>query len=185
MGPLGIGLLYIAPGVEEELLPLRQGGTGTRSEVDQQPDSLPDKYESGTHNVPGIIGLSAGIAHVNKIGLAALRRHLHALTERMLGAFRELDGVHVLGPADAARQLGVVSITIKGFDPQEAAAMLDSAYGIQARPGIHCAPRMHEALGTLKSGGTLRFSFSAHTTESDIDAAIRAVTELAGSAMTG
>jgi cysteine desulfurase family protein len=183
MGPLGVGLLYVAPGVEKQLLPLRQGGTGTRSDDDRQPESLPDKYESGTHNIPGILGLSAGIAHVNKIGLATLRRHFRDLTAQMLVGMGEVEGVRILGPGDADRQLGVVSIVIKGFDPQEAAAMLDSAYGIQARPGIHCAPRMHEALGTLKAGGTLRFSFSSQTTEAEVDQAIQAVAELAGSAM--
>lgn len=183
LGPLGSGVLYLAPGVEEQLLPHRQGGTGTRSEDDHQPQTLPDKYESGTHNVPGILGLSAGIAHLQKTGLAAIRRQLRQLTEQLLIGLKEIPGVHLYGPSDADRQLGVVSMAIKGYDPHEAAATLDSAYGIQARPGIQCAPRMHEALGTLKSGGTLRLSLSASTTDGDIASALRAVADIAASAM--
>jgi cysteine desulfurase family protein len=182
-GALGIGFLYVAPGIEEQLLPLRHGGTGTRSEDDHQPDSLPDKYESGTHNVPGILGMSAGIAYVQKLGLPAIRRKLKSLTEQLVAGLREIRGVRMYGPRDGDRQLGVVSITIDGFDPHEAAATLDSAYGIQARPGIHCAPRMHEALGTQKGGGTLRFSVSPLTSETDVEAAIRAVGDIASAAI--
>lgn len=182
LSTMGIGLLYVAPGIEEQLVPLRQGGTGTRSEDDRQPTSLPDRYESGTHNVPAIIGLAAGTTHVQKTGLAAIRKHIRSLTERFLAGLQEIAGVTVFGPRDAIHQLGVVSITIQGYDPHEAAALLDASYHIQARPGVQCAPRMHEALGTLKSGGTLRFSVSLSTTEAEVDAAIRAVGEIAGSA---
>jgi cysteine desulfurase family protein len=182
LGPLGVGVLYVAPGIEDQLQPLRQGGTGTRSNDDHQPDSLPDKYESGTHNVAGILGLSAGVVHLQKTGLTVVRSQMKSLTERLMGGLSEVGGVKLFGPADAERQLGVVSITIKGFDPHEAAATLDSAYGIQARPGIQCAPLMHEALGTLKSGGTLRFSISPFTTDDEVDAAIHAVTEIASAA---
>ncbi len=183
LGPLGSGVLYLAPGIEEQLQTLRQGGTGTRSEDDQQPQTMPDKYESGTLNVPGILGLSAGIVHLQKSGLSAIRKQLRSLTERLLHGLNDIGGVKLYGPCDADRQLGVVSLTIKGFDPHEAAATLDSAYGIQARPGIQCAPKMHEALGTLKSGGTLRLSLSASTTEDDIEAALRGVGEIAASAI--
>lgn len=183
LGPLGVGLLYVASGLEDQLLPLRQGGTGTRSEDDRQPTSLPDRYESGTHNVPGIIGFAAGTAHVQKLGLAAARKHIHILTGRLLGGLAEAPGVTIYGPRDPDRQLGVVSITIKGYDPHEAATTLDAAYRIQTRPGIQCAPRMHQALGTLKSGGTLRFSLSLFTTEEEVEAAIAAVDEVARSAM--
>lgn len=183
LGPLGIGFLYLANGLEVDVAPLRQGGTGTRSEDDQQPDSMPDRYESGTHNVPGILGLGAGIAHVQKAGISTIRKHLQALTARMLEGFADLPGVTIHGPNNAEQQLGVVCITLKDFDPHEAASALDAAYGIQARPGIQCAPRMHAALGTLKSGGTLRFSFSHANTREEIDAAIRAVGEVAVSAL--
>ncbi|HTN77411.1 MAG TPA: aminotransferase class V-fold PLP-dependent enzyme [Pirellulaceae bacterium] len=183
LGPLGVGLLYVANPLEEMLEPLRQGGTGTHSIDDRQPELLPDKYESGTHNVPGIVGLSAGVAHLQKTGLAAIRRSQRGLTERLLNGLREIAGVRVYGPGDADRQLGVVSLAIQGFDPHEAAAALDSAYHIQTRPGLQCAPRMHEALGTQKSGGTLRISLGSFTTEGEIDAAVRAIGEIAASAV--
>lgn len=183
LGPLGIGFLYVGPEVDGKLRPLRQGGTGTRSEVSEQPESLPDRYESGTHNVPAIVGLAAGVAQVQKLGLSAARKHFGALTERMLAGLKQIRGVSIHGPSDAARQLGVFSISIEGYDAHEAATTLDAAYRIQARPGIHCAPRMHESLGTLRRGGTLRFSFSLGTTEEQVDAAVRAVAEVASSAI--
>jgi cysteine desulfurase family protein len=183
LGPLGIGMLYIAPGIEERLLPLRQGGTGTRSEEARQPESLPDRYESGTHNVPGILGLAAGVEHVQKTGLTAIRNHVQSLTTQLLSGLSDIDGVTIHGPNDPDKQLGVVSITLRGYDPHEAAATLDAAYRIQVRPGIQCAPLMHRSLGTLTSGGTLRFSVSLFNTADDIDAAIRAVQEIAASAM--
>lgn len=183
LGPMGIGALYIAPEREADLLPLRQGGTGTRSEDDRQPESMPDRYESGTHNVPGILGLSAGLAHIQKFGTAAVRKHMHWLTGRLLDGLATVAGVTIFGPRNPDQQLGVVSITIKGYDPHEAATTLDATYRIQTRPGIQCAPRMHEALGTLKSGGTLRFSVSLFNTEADVDAAIKAIDEVARSAI--
>lgn len=183
LGPLGIGVLLMAAGLDQQLAPLCFGGTGTRSEDDHQPASLPDRYESGTHNVPGILGLGAGVTYIQKTGLASVRKHVHALTTQLLAGLSEIPGVTIYGPRHADRQLGVVSMTIKGYDPHEAATTLDAAYGIQARPGIQCAPRMHEALGTLRSGGTLRFSLSLMNSPEQIDAAIRAVAEVATSAI--
>jgi cysteine desulfurase family protein len=182
LGPLGIGVLYVGPGVEAELASFRQGGTGTKSEDDHQPESLPDRYESGTHNVPGIVGLAAGAQYVQKTGLAAIRKHLRGLTELLLSGLREIKGVTIFGPGDAEQQLGVVSIAVKGFDPHEAAAALDGAYHVQARPGIQCAPQMHAALGTLKTGGTLRLSVGLLNKEAEVEAAVQALAELARSA---
>lgn len=182
LGPLGIGVLYIAPGLEAELTPFRQGGTGTKSENDQQPESMPDRYESGTHNVPAIVGLAAGAQFVQKNGPGAIRKHLRGLTEQLLAGLREIKGVTLYGPGDPDQQLGVISLTVRGFDPHEAAATLDGTFHVQARPGIQCAPRMHETLGTLKTGGTLRLSVGLLNTETEVEAAIRALGELAGSA---
>ncbi len=183
LGPLGTGLLYVAPGVEERLAAVRQGGTGTQSDEDRQPDSLPDKYEAGNHNVPGIIGLGAGLAFVRDRGLDRIRAHDRELTTRLIAGLSEIAGVKIYGPRNSDRQSGVVSITIEGYDPQEAAGMLDTAYSIQARPGLHCAPLMHRALGTVSIGGTLRFSLGVFTTQEEIDAAIRGVAELASAAV--
>ncbi len=183
LGPLGTGVLCVAPGVENGLLPSRQGGTGTASENDWQPESLPDKYESGNHNVPGIVGLNAGATYLLERGIADIRQHEQGLTARMLDGFAAIDGVKVQGPRNVDQQLGVVSLTIDGYDPQEVATMLDSAYSIQVRSGFHCAPSIHKALGTDKLGGTIRFSVGPFNTAAQIDKAIEAVAEVAASAI--
>jgi cysteine desulfurase family protein len=178
LGPLGTGVLYVAQGMEGRLLPLRQGGTGTRSDEDVQPESLPDKYESGNLNVPGIVGLEAGVSHVLEAGTERMGRESGTLTERLLGGIRGLKAVQVYGPTGNGPRVGVVSLNVEGFDPQELAALLDAQWSIQSRAGIHCAPRMHGALGTLPRG-TLRLSIGHFTTLEQIDAAIAALAELA------
>jgi selenocysteine lyase/cysteine desulfurase len=179
LGPLGTGVLYVAPGVEQRLESVRQGGTGTVSDQDRQPGSLPDKYESGNLNVAGLVGLGAGAAYVAERGIDDLRQHDVQLTERLLAGLDAIDGVTIYGPRQASERVGVVSVTLKGYDPQEAAALLDSNWSIQVRSGIHCAPRMHRALGTSDLGGTLRMSIGPFTTEADIDAALSALSEMA------
>lgn len=181
LGPLGGGLLYLAPGVERQLEPLRQGGTGTQSLDDRQPPMLPDKYESGNLVVPAIVGLGAGVAYLRKRGPDDVRRHELKLTERLLDGLRGTAGVTVYGPP-AVQRVGVVTITVAGYDPHELAALLDSAYAIQARAGAHCAPLLHAALGTIEKGGALRFSLGPFTTEDDITTTLKAVAELAAHA---
>src|SRR5207253_8185086 len=155
LGPLGTGVLYIAPGVEGEFPPTRQGGTGTRSDEDRQPDTLPDRYESGNLNVPGIAGLEAGVTHLQQLGEPHVLAHSRALVQRLLAGLTGLPGLRLFGPSSGADRVGVVSLNIAGFDPQELAAVLDAQWQIQTRAGLHCAPRMHFALGTIPSG-TLR-----------------------------
>jgi cysteine desulfurase family protein len=179
LGPLGAGFLYIAPGVEQHLSPVRQGGTGTQSENDMQPDSLPDRYESGNHNVPGIVGLGAGLAFVRQQGIDALRRHELSLTEQLLAGLRDLPGVTVYGPSDPAHRVGVVGVTVAGWEPQDLATALDTACRVQVRAGFQCAPLLHRALGTAPRGGTVRFSLGAFNTQQHIEAAVQALTELA------
>src|SRR5262245_38291069 len=178
MGPLGTGLLYVAPGVEVDLVPQRQGGTGTRSDEDQQPGTLPDKYESGNLNVPGIVGLEAGVSHVLATGVTGTQRQLSELTARLLAGLRKLSGVTLYGPEAGAKRVAVISLNTSGYDPQELAALLDANWSIQSRAGLHCAPRMHSALGTLPAG-TLRLSLGHFTTDADVDAAIAALSEVA------
>ncbi|MHB8953691.1 MAG: aminotransferase class V-fold PLP-dependent enzyme [Pirellulaceae bacterium] len=181
LGPSGLGILYVAPGCEQHLLPLRQGGTGTQSDEDRQPDALPDKYEPGNLNVPAVVGLCEAIAYLEQFGLDEVRRHAQRLTARMLEGFAEVGGVTVYGPQDATRQLGVVSISVAGVDPRVVAALLDSTHRIQVRAGIQCAPLMHQALGTTELGGTVRFSMSVFTTQQEVDAAVEAVAAIARS----
>lgn len=183
LAPLGTGVLYLKPGVEGEVWPLRMGGTGTRSEDDHQPEALPERYESGNHNVPGLVGLAAATDFLKQRGIEELRRHELELSDRLWQGLSEIDGVTLYGPAAAEERVGVVSMNIAGFNPQEVAAMLDTTCRIQVRAGLHCAPRMHEALGTLDGGGTVRFSLGPFNTSEQIDAAVQAVGELANAGM--
>jgi cysteine desulfurase/selenocysteine lyase len=181
LGPLGCGFLYVAPGVERQLHPVRQGGTGSLSVDDQQPLGLPDRYEAGNHNVPGILGMGAGAAYVQEHTVAAIQRHDQQLLERLIAGLREIPGVTIHGPTEARERVGVVSISVAGFSPQELAATLDAACSIQVRAGLHCAPMLHRALGTLDHGGTVRFSLGVFTTPEEIDETVRAIAELSAS----
>ncbi len=151
--------------MERELQPLRCGGTGTQSEEDRQPDQLPDKYEPGNHNLPGLAGLAAATDFLRQETIGEIHAHHERLTARLLEGLREVPGITVHGPRSTANRTSVVSITVEGYDPQELSAMLDASQRIQCRAGLHCAPRMHEALGTTAGGGTLRLSPGYSTTE--------------------
>ena len=179
LGPLGTGILYVRPGVEEHLSSFRQGGTGTHSEKDVQPETLPDKYESGNHNAPGLVGLEAGAAWLLERGVAALHDHEQALVRRLIDGLSETRGVRVFGPDSAKKCVGVVSLAIDGIDPQDAANILDDSFDIQTRAGLHCAPGAHRAIGTFDRGGTVRFSVGPFTTDDHISAAISAVRQIA------
>jgi cysteine desulfurase family protein len=182
LGPLGTGLLYIRPGLERELTPLRWGGTGTQSDEDRQPETLPDKYEPGNHNLPGLAGLAAATEFLRRETIDAIHARHAKLTQRLLEALSDLGGVTVHGPPASENRTSVVSITVDGYDPQELAAVLESSYRIQCRAGLHCAPRMHEALGTTAGGGTIRLSAGFATTAEELDIVVGALQEV--SAMT-
>lgn len=182
LGPLGTGVLYIRPGVEESLRSFRQGGTGTRSEDDRQPRSLPDKYESGNHNAPGLVGLEAGVAWLLERGVEAIAAHERALTQRLWRGLADLPGVRLFGETADGPRVGVVSLTIAGFDVQDVGAILDQSFGVQVRAGLHCAPGVHRAIGTFAAGGTVRLSVGPFNTEDDIDAACAAIRQIAGAA---
>jgi selenocysteine lyase/cysteine desulfurase len=176
-GPQGTGGLYIREGLEEGIAPLMRGGTGSRSEFEEQPAFMPDRYESGTPNTVGIAGLAAGAGFVAARGVDDIRRREEALTEQFLAGLRNLDGVTVYGPKAASRQMPVVSFRIAGLDPAEAALKLDERFGILSRPGLHCAPAAHRTIGTVPTG-TLRFSFGYFNTEAEIRTAVEAVGRL-------
>ena len=179
LGPLGTGFLYIAAGIEERLASLVQGGTGTVSDLDRQPDTMPDKYEAGNLNAPGLVGLEAGLAYLDHRGTASLVEHARRLTDQLWQGLREVPGVRLYGPAHSSQRVGVISFTLDGYDPQELAATLEGAYRIQGRAGLHCAPLMHRALATSGAGGTLRLSVGPFNTESQITAVVDAISELA------
>jgi len=182
LAPLGMGMLYIRPGVEGRLTSLRQGGTGTRSDQDRQPDLLPGKYEAGNLNVPGIVGLSAALDYLDQEGVGSIARRQQQLLEQLTSGLREIAGVRVYG-APTGEAAALVSVTMDDYDPQELAATLDSAFRIQVRSGLHCAPLMHRALGTDASGGTLRFSLGPFNRSDHIESVLGAVSQIASTSL--
>jgi cysteine desulfurase family protein len=175
LGLLGTGVLAIGPRAAEQLVPSRQGGTGTHSERDEQPWELPERFESGNHNVVGLVGLERGTAYVEQRGWEALRRHELALTERLIAGLQIIPGLQLYGPTSTEDRMGLVSFLLNGFAPQELASLLDAEFGIQVRSGLHCAPRLHQQLGTASRGGTVRASVGPFTTEEEIDVFIEAL----------
>ena len=181
LGPLGTGLVYIHPGIEQQLDCYRLGGTGTQSEDDRQPMQMPERYESGNHNAPGLAGLDAALAHLQNETIETIRDTEVDLTGRLVDGLCSLSRVTVYGhTSPQTPHVGVVSFNVAGFTPHEAAAILDDSFGIQARAGLHCAPGTHRWLGTLDGGGTVRFSVGSFTAPSDVDHAIASIRELAG-----
>ncbi len=178
LGPLGVGFLAISPDLVTRLQPVRQGGTGTQSECDEQPEGLPERFESGNLNVPGILGVGAGVEYVLRQGIEAISAHHQRLATHLRAELREIPGIDVYGPRAGAPSVGVVSCTVAGYDPQEVAALLDASYSIQVRAGWHCAPQVHRAIGSWAKGGTVRLSVGCWTTDDDIERALAAFREL-------
>jgi cysteine desulfurase family protein len=179
LGPTGTGILYIRPGLEKSLNPMRQGGTGSDSEQDRQPDHLPDKYEPGTHNLIGIAGLSAGLDWLLNQSIEKIAALDTDLVRTFLEGVSDIPNLTYFGPQGVKHRLGVFSIQLQNHDPHELAAILESHYGILTRPGLHCAPLAHQALGTITCGGTVRFSFGPFLTKQDVKYATDALAEIA------
>jgi len=180
LGPLGTGVLYIRPGREAGLAPLRQGGTGVSSEDESIARTGPDRYEPGNHNAPGLVGLAAALDWILEAGVDRLRSHELEVTRRLLAGLSSLPGIAIVGPAPAEARVGAVSLRLDSLDPQTAASLLETEFGIETRAGLHCAPRMHAALGSLPDGGTVRLSTGPFTTYEEIDAVVHAVKALVG-----
>lgn len=180
LGPLGTGILCIRPGLEGHVASFRQGGTGSSSESPNQPEQLPERFESGSPNVPGLVGLEAGVEHVANVGPREVMLRKQATMERLLDGLARVPGltIHHCG---AERRVSVLSLSIDAIDPQDVATILDQNFGIQCRAGLHCAPGAHAALGTLETGGTVRLSPGLFTSTDEIDQAIHAITEVATS----
>ena len=176
-GPQGTGGLCVAPGVD--IRPRRVGGSGVHSFDRHHPGDYPTRLEAGTLNAVGIAGLSAGLDFIEQTGLAAIRAREAALARRFYQGIHGLPGVVTYGDMDAPLRTAVVAMNFAGEDAGAVADALAQDYGICTRAGAHCAPRMHEALGTDRQG-IVRFSFSYFNTEDEVDTAVRAVRELAG-----
>jgi cysteine desulfurase / selenocysteine lyase len=183
LGPGGTGLLYVAPRVH--LKPVFQGGTGSHSTAEEQPQIMPDGFEAGTHNLPGIAGLQAGIEFICERGLSALYQHEHDLLNQAEQSLRAIRGVTIYGPADPSGRCSVLSFTAAGVDPALLAAELDHGFDIAVRAGLHCAPLAHRTLGTFP-GGTVRVSPGWFTTSEEIaffsDAVVQCIDKIRRSA---
>lgn len=173
LGPQGIGAVLLAPEFARQLSPIVTGGTGSASDSERQPSYLPDKFESGTQNLPGIFGLHAALAFVESQGVDALRRRESELTGMLLDALQDLP-LRVAGPMDPARRVGVVSLDFPEQDNAAMAFRLESEFGILTRCGLHCAPNAHKTLGTFPQG-TVRLSIGHATTEEELAAAVNAI----------
>ena len=177
-GPMGTGGLVIGERVDPtRLLPLKRGGTGSHSEHEDQPDFLPDRYESGTPNAVGLAGLAAGVRWVLEQGVGAIRAHELSLTRQLIAGLRETPGVTLYGPIDAERRMAVVSFNVAAMDPAAVGLRLDDEHGIMCRVGLHCAPAAHKTIGTFPVG-TVRFGLGAFNTADEVRAVIRAVRKL-------
>ena len=176
MGPQGTGGLCIRPGVE--IRPLLRGGSGVHSFDHHQPEAYPTRLEAGTLNSHGIAGLDAAADYLLEVGVEAIHQKEQTLMRRFYDGVRYIDDVTVYGDLSPSQRAAIVALNIRDYDSAEIADVLSSDYSIATRPGAHCAPRMHEALGTVQQGA-VRFSFSVFNTEEEIDAAIAAVAELA------
>ncbi len=177
-GPTGTGALYVGPRTDGRIRPWREGGTGGDSSSPTQPAQLPYSLEGGTPNVLGIAGLAAGVAWVAERGPADLRRHEVALLQRVVDWSQNADGWQVLGRWDPETHVGALSLIVpESLAPQDIAAILDTSFDIAVRPGLHCAPYIHRALGTFPDG-TLRLSPGPFTTPNDIAAFVNALSEI-------
>lgn len=175
LGPLGTGLLWIAPGRETELEPLRQGGTGSRSELDVQPEAMPDRFESGNHNAPGLVGLDAALGFLNETGIESIRQHEVALASSLCKQLAEFDTLTVHSLPDRNQHTGVVSFVSALYASDELATLLSQHFQIDTRAGLHCAPGIHSRLGTLDRQGSVRVSFGWSSTEDDVSRLVDAL----------
>lgn len=174
LGPQGIGGFIASDKLEGLIDPVISGGTGSLSDSEEIPDFLPDRFESGTLNLPGIIGLHQALVYLKEAGIDNMRKEKMEITKYFLDQVKEIDGVKVAGKKTVEGRLGVVSIDFEGFDNSIVSFYLSSKYKIMTRVGMHCAPRAHKTLKTFPQG-TARFSFSHFNTKEEVDICINAI----------
>lgn len=181
LGPQGIGGFLVRDDMASEMNPLLSGGTGSISHTETIPDFMPDRFEPGTMNLPGIAGLHAGLEWIKTTGMEKIYSHELKLTEQFIQGILDFDpkgeSIRLIGRKDIQSRTGVVSIQMPGHDISDIAFHLDAAYGIMTRVGLHCAPSAHKTLGTYPTG-TIRFSFGWNNTEDDVVRALTALKEL-------
>ena len=177
LGPSGIGALLLTEDFAKQLTPLIAGGTGSASDSELLPPYMPDRFESGTLNLPGIYGLHAALQFVEAKGAAYFQQEERRLCERFLCGISKNKKIRLCGTADLTQRVGVISLDFPGMDNAEVAYRLEQAYGIETRCGLHCAPSAHKTLQTFPQG-TVRFSLGYGNTEADVDAALAAIFEI-------
>ena len=180
LGPQGTGGIVLREDLAQELTPLLAGGTGSMSHTEFMPEFLPDRFEPGTMNLPGLAGLHAALGFLMETGLDTIRAHELALTKRFLERIQPMqaDGrLKIIGLPGMDNRAGVVSVQTTARDCADTAAELDETFGISTRVGLHCAPAAHQTLGTFPTG-TIRFSFGFFNTEDDADRAAAALDAL-------
>lgn len=175
LGPQGTGGLYIREGID--IRESFQGGTGSISDSQEQPDTMPDKFESGTPNGPGIIGLGKGIEYILEVGMNNIREKELSLTKRFIKGIQNIKDIKIYGPINTEEHGPVVALNLGDMDSSELAYILNEEYNIAVRPGLHCAPLGHKTIGTFHQG-SVRFSFGYENTEEEIDLGINALKEI-------
>ena len=175
-GPPGVGGLFVREGIL--LKTLAEGGTGKDSGKHSMSGSFPSNFEVGTHNLLGIVGVTAGTRWVNQAGLDQIRQHEQELTGRFMEGIRQIPNVVIYGTDDPLKKTSVVSFNIKSTSPQEIATLLADRHQIITRAGYHCAPLAHETIGTIPGEGTIRFSFGFSNSVEEIDRAVSILAEL-------
>ena len=178
-GPMGTGGLVVGPRLKPSaLLPIRQGGTGSRSEQEVQPDFFPDRYESGTPNALGLAGLLAALNWLKAEGIEAIREREEVLCSELLAALVEIEGVELYGTRDASKQTATVAFNIRGMEASTVGLHLNKKFDILCRVGLHCAPSAHHSLGSFPEG-SVRFGLGAFNNLEDVRFAVDAVRQLA------
>lgn len=173
LAPPGLGILYIRDDLD--VLPLMEGGTGNRSEEEEQPELCPERFESGTGNLPAVAGLAAGLDFITRTGLDAIRKHELDLAAQMEKGLAKLPGLKLFRPEE--RGTGAVSFAVEGLNPADVGHLLDEAFDIAVRTGLHCAPLAHGTLGTLPEG-TVRASVGYATTPDEVEFLVESVRSL-------
>lgn len=179
LGPMGTGGFILNDTINPlSIAPLCEGGTGSNSEQEEQPEFMPDRFESGTPNMLGIAGLNAAIEHLLEIGVESVREHKQKSIDKLLIGLSSIQGITIYGHTSQNRYTTIVSFTIENCDSGEIATRLDSEYNIFCRAGLHCSPAAHKQLGTFPNG-TIRLSVSYETTEEELEKTIEAISEIA------
>jgi selenocysteine lyase/cysteine desulfurase len=181
LGPLGTGFLFVSDRVLEQLTPLRFGGTGTSQVTDLLPTNVPEKFEAGNLNMPGILGLGAGLKYLRSDEGIERKERLNGQTEKILKSLESISSISLYGPRDLAERLPVFAFRYGEHDCHDISAILDARWSIETRAGLQCAPRLHQILGTDKWGGLVRVSSGLFTTDAQVDQLLEAIEAIAES----